>query len=191
MENSFKVAFKGMDTSRAVEAEVRAWLGKLGPLTIAAGITGGQIVIEAVHLHNQGSRHQARMELAIPGRTLLIGPDHAGNGAHEDVYVAVRNAFRALRRQMAEDRERRQAQRVEVQEGWAGGRVTFVDPVLKFGWLANGDGREIYFHGDSVSGGIERLELGGEVHFKEESGADGPEARAVKPLPERADSPGP
>jgi cold shock CspA family protein/ribosome-associated translation inhibitor RaiA len=191
MENSFKIVFKGLDASRAVEAEVRAWLGKLAPLTTAAGITGGQITIEAVHQHNQGSRHHARMDLSIPGRALVIGPEHPGNAAHEDVYVAVRNVFRALRRQLEADRERRREQRVEVQDGWAGGRVTFVDPVLKFGWLANGEGREIYFHGDSVSGGIERLALGGEVHFREESGADGPEARAVKPLPDAALSPRP
>jgi len=31
---------------------------------------------------------------------VTVGPEHPSNGAHEDVYVAIRNAFRAARRRL-------------------------------------------------------------------------------------------
>jgi cold shock CspA family protein len=173
IQNRFQIAFKGMDVNRAIEAEVRAWLDKLAAPMVAAGITGGKIVVESVDGRHLGSRHRA----------LAIGPDHPANGAHEDVFVAVRNAFRALRRLLADEQERRQIDEIAIERGWAGGRVTFLDPVRKFGWLANVDGCEIYFHGDSVVGGIEVLALGVEVHFQQETGDEGPRATSVKPKP--------
>jgi cold shock CspA family protein len=191
MDNGFRIAFRGTDANKPAEAEVRAWLDKLAPLTAAAGVTGGQIVIEGLAQSHHGGRYRAHMELTIPGGAVVVGPDHEGNAAHEDVYVAIRNAFRGLRRRLVAivgEVAPPAPPPPERRKEWAGGRVTFVDPVLRFGWLANGEGREIYFHGDCVSGGIERLQLGVEVHFQEESGDEGPCATSVKPRPTPADS---
>ena len=93
-----QVKFKGMDANKLVEAEVRAWLQKLAPLTAAACVSGGLVVVEAAARNLEGWAHHARIELKADGGPIVVGPEHAGNNAHEDVYIAVRNAFRGLRR---------------------------------------------------------------------------------------------
>ena len=40
------------------------------------------------------------MELVLPAGSVLVGSDHPTNLPHEDVYVAIRNAFRAARREL-------------------------------------------------------------------------------------------
>jgi ribosome-associated translation inhibitor RaiA len=93
------IVFKGMDPSEAARVEVRAWLERLGPLT--SPMTGGQVVIEAVDEgRREDRRYHVRMELTLPEGLVVVGPEHPSNGAHEDVYVAIRNAFRAARRQL-------------------------------------------------------------------------------------------
>jgi ribosome-associated translation inhibitor RaiA len=93
------ITFKGMDPSEAGRVEVRAWLDRLGPLTTP--MIAGQVVIEAIDEGRRDDRrYHVRMELTMPEGVVSVGPDHPSNGAHEDVYVAIRNAFRAARRQL-------------------------------------------------------------------------------------------
>ena len=52
-----------------------------------------------------------------------------------------------------------------------------------YGFLESADGREIYFHANSVDNdGFSRLQVGQHVHFKEEEGVNGPQAIFVKPV---------
>ena len=94
-----QIIFKGTDPSEAARVEVRAWLDRLGALTTP--MIGGQVVIEAVDEgRREDRRYHVRMELTMPEGVVSVGPDHPSNGPHEDVYVAIRNAFRAARRQL-------------------------------------------------------------------------------------------
>jgi cold shock CspA family protein len=50
------------------------------------------------------------------------------------------------------------------------------------GFLESDDGREIYFHRNSVlDGAFPRLEIGAQVSFAEEAGDKGPQASTVRP----------
>ena len=50
-------------------------------------------------------------------------------------------------------------------------------PELGYGFVLGGDGREIYFHRNSVADdAFERLAIGARVAYSEEDGADGPQA---------------
>jgi Sigma 54 modulation protein / S30EA ribosomal protein len=93
-----QITFGGMDAVEVVKVEVRAWLEKLGPLTTA--MMGARVVIETVEERRKERRYSVRMELTMPEGLVVVGLDHPSNGAHEDIYVAVRNAFRAARRQL-------------------------------------------------------------------------------------------
>jgi hypothetical protein len=94
-----QIVFKGMDPTEAGRVEVRAWLDRLGALTTP--MIGGQVVIEAVDEgRREDRRYHVRMELTMPEGVVIVGPEHPSNGAHEDVYVAIRNGFRAARRQL-------------------------------------------------------------------------------------------
>ena len=51
-----------------------------------------------------------------------------------------------------------------------------------FGFLQSADGREIYFHKNSVLDGLSRLKVGTRVAFAEEADEKGPQASTVKLL---------
>jgi hypothetical protein len=93
-----QIAFGGMLASEPPRAEVHAWLDKLGALT--APMTAGRVLIEAVDRGRKPQHYRVRMDLTLPTGVVVIDYDHPNNGPHEDVYVAIRNAFRAARRQL-------------------------------------------------------------------------------------------
>ncbi len=93
-----QIAFVGTTASEPPRAEVYAWLAKLGLLT--ASMTEGRVVIEAVDQDHKERRYRVRMDLTMPHGVVTVGHDHPNNGAHEDIYVAIRNAFRAGRREL-------------------------------------------------------------------------------------------
>jgi ribosome-associated translation inhibitor RaiA len=98
------VVFEGLPSTEAVKVEVRAWLERLGVLTIS--MTAGRVVIAAVDENRKEDRkrkeqrYRVAIELSMPDGVVVVGPEDPSNAAHEDVYVAVRNAFRAARRQL-------------------------------------------------------------------------------------------
>ena len=101
-----------VDVTDGPKAEVRAWLEKLGALT--APMTAGRVFIEGVDQGRKPRQYHVRMELTLPDGVVVVGPDHPSNGAHEDVYVAIRNAFRAARRQLGAHVQTRPAAAVVV-----------------------------------------------------------------------------
>lgn len=93
-----QITFGGMVASEPARAEVHAWLARLGALT--ATTTAGQVLIEAVDRGRKEGHYRVRMDLTMPTGVVVVDYDHPNNGPHEDVYVAIRNAFRAARRQL-------------------------------------------------------------------------------------------
>jgi len=58
--------------------------------------------------------------------------------------------------------------------------VVKIFPGEGYGFLEDDEGREIYFHRNSVlDGAFQRLEVGSEVRFAEEAGEKGPQASSV------------
>ena len=98
-----QVAFGGMPASEPARVEVYAWLERLGALT--APMTAGQVLIEAVDRGHKEPHYRVRMDLTLPTGVVAVDYDHPSNRPHEDVYVAIRNAFRAARRQLDALRE--------------------------------------------------------------------------------------
>lgn len=94
-----RITFKGIDRSEAVEARVHEHLAKLDRL--CSTILRCDVVIESPHRHqHRGRQFEVRIELSVPGRVIEVSHDPGGGGAHEDVYVAVRDSFLAARRQL-------------------------------------------------------------------------------------------
>jgi ribosomal subunit interface protein len=106
MNKPLQVLFKGVDRSDAVEAHVRQKVAKLEHFH--PQITGCRVTIALPHNHHQQGKHfDVRVELSVPGKEILVNREH-GN---EDMYMALRDAFDAARRQL-DDHLR--AQRGEV-----------------------------------------------------------------------------
>jgi cold shock CspA family protein len=102
--------------------------------------------------------------------------------AHDEILLSIRVAFDAARRKL-QDYARRRRGVVKLHEGAPHARVTRLFPDDGFGFLETADGREIYFHENSVlDAGFSGLKIGTEVHFAEERGEKGPQATTVTPV---------
>ena len=105
METPLRISFRNMDPSEAVEANVREKAAKLE--RFFDRITSCRVVVEAPHRHrHKGKLYNVRIDLAVPGKALVVTHSGPKNHAHEDVYVAIRDAFGAAARQL-EDHARK------------------------------------------------------------------------------------
>lgn len=93
-----KITFKGLDASGAVEERVNQLAARL--ITAHPEVSRCDVVVETPHRHHRAGRQfHVRIELGVPGRILAVSHDPGDDGAHEDVYVAIRDSFDAARRQ--------------------------------------------------------------------------------------------
>jgi ribosomal subunit interface protein len=168
-----------MEPSPAVEANIREKAVKLEQFY--DGIMSCRITVEAPHgHHHQGKLYQVHIDLRVPDAELVVTHErHHKDHAHEDVYVAIRDAFDAMKRQL-EDHVRKRRGKVKQHELPAGGHVISLHPEEDYGKLKTPEGRVIYFHRNSVlKNAFDMLEIGSEVRFTEEEGEQGPQASSV------------
>lgn len=178
MRLPLQITLRGMEPSAAMETRIRELAGRLD--RFSAQIMRCQVIVEAPHRHqHQGALYEAHIHVTVPGSELTASREHRALHSHEDVYVALRDAFRAMRRQL-EDYERERRQDVKHHEPQPVGWIAELSPLEDFGRIETDDGRSLYFHRNSVVGAdFERLTTGTEVRFVEESGERGPQASTV------------
>ena len=64
-------------------------------------IVSCRVLIEAPHRHHQQGRlYRVRIEIGVPGEHIVVGRSPDEDSAHADPHVAVRDAFRAAKRQL-------------------------------------------------------------------------------------------
>lgn len=96
----FAVEFHNMEPSDAVRTRAEQLLGKL--LRASPTIIRGTMTIESRHRHHhQGNVYHVCLNLHLPGRDIVVSHDPERNHAHEDVYVAIRDACDAAKKQLA------------------------------------------------------------------------------------------
>ncbi len=178
MKLSPQITFQNMEPSDAMEQNIRERAQKLDQFYDR--IMSCRVMVEAQHRHHrQGNVFHVRIDLTVPGRELVVSRDPGKDHAHEDVYVAIRDAFDAARRQL-EDFGRRQRSEVKAHEVQMHGRISQLNPSEDYGIIETLDRREIYFHRHSVVNfDFDKLEVGERVRFNEEMGDMGPQASSV------------
>jgi ribosome-associated translation inhibitor RaiA len=96
----FTVVFHNMEPSDAVRVRAEHLLDKL--LRFSPTIIRGTLTVEARHRHHhQGNVYHVSLNLHLPGRDIAVSHDPELNHAHEDVYVALRDACDAAKKQLA------------------------------------------------------------------------------------------
>ena len=180
-----QTTFRNMLPSEAVARAIEKHMECLG--RFSDRIMGCRVVVEARHhRHHQGNLFHVRIDMTVAGGEIVVSREPALHQAHEDVYVALRDAFDAARRRL-EDYERRHRRQVKAHEIAPRGRIAFLDYAEGYGFLETPDGREIYFHRNSVlDADFERLEAGDLVRFHEEEGEKGPQASTIRLAEKRA-----
>ena len=178
MKQPLQITFHNMESSEVMEANIRDTAKNLS--RFYDQIMSCRVVVEAHHRHRgQGNLYHVHIELTVPGAKLVAsrGPDL--HHEHEDASVAIRDAFDAIRQQL-KAYARRQRGDIKAHEIPPYGRISQLHPEEDYGRIKTSDGRDIYFHRDSViEGHFDDLEIGSEVRFSEEEGELGPQASTV------------
>ena len=199
MKIPLQITFRNIPPSEAIENNVREKAAKLDSLY--DGIVSCRVIVEAPHRHHhKGKAYQVSIDITVPGGEIVVnrapkrldGPrpeelenlieshEPSKHGAHEDLYVAIRDAFNAATRQL-QDHARRRRGKIKIHESTPLARVAKIFPMQDYGFLQTPDGREIYFHKNSVLlPGFDRLEVGTEVYYAEELGEKGLQASTVR-----------
>jgi cold shock CspA family protein len=183
------VAFRDFPPSEAVERAIAAAAERLD--RYHPHVTSCRVTVGAPHRHHRKGRlFHVRIDLTVPGAELVVNREPPERHAHENVYLAVRDAFRAARR-LLQDQIRVRTGRVKAHAEAPRARVARILREEGYGFLETADGKEVYFHRNSVAGGaFARLEVGDEVRYREEEGERGPQATFVRPAPRRRPVPG-
>lgn len=102
-----QVTFRNMTPSDALAAKIRERCADLE--RFCDQIMSCRVVVELHHRHHaQGNLYHVRITLRVPGAELVVGREPPEHHAHEDGYVAVRDAFDEIRRQLEDHvRQRR------------------------------------------------------------------------------------
>jgi cold shock CspA family protein/ribosome-associated translation inhibitor RaiA len=177
-----EVSFKGMEPSPALETRIRERAARLE--RFADRILRCHVTVEAPHRHHrQGNLFAVRIMIDVPGGQVAVTHDNPQDHAHEDAHVAVRDAFAAAVRRL-EDHVRRLDGDVKRHEpAMVPGRVLRFVAGDDYGFIATHDGRDVYFHRNSVAqDGFDRLRVGDRVHLTLAEGDKGLQAVTVHPV---------
>jgi cold shock CspA family protein len=141
------------------------------------------VTIDTPHHHqHKGHLYSVTVDLHLPGKEVVAGGERRHHHAHEDVYVAIRDAFNAVTRQV-EDYARHQRGEIKRHEVPDHGQVTKL--FVGYGFAETPDGTQVYFHENSViGGGFRLLKVGDKVRIVQAEGESdkGPQASTITPI---------
>lgn len=183
MEVAPQIVFEDMESSEFVEARIQEEIDKLEQFHDR--ITKCRVVVSEPHRHHhKGKLFNVRIHLTMPGGgDIHVNQKNHDKHAHEDIYVAIRDAFSAARRQLQDHGRKRSGHMSKSHETPPHGRIARLFTDSGYGFIESSDGRDIYFHENSVANdGFADLEVGQEVRFSEEVGDQGPQATIVTPV---------
>lgn len=178
MQTPPEIAFHHSEPSDAVREAVAVQAQRLEKFSDR--ITSCHVAISKAARHQTGELSRVSLRVSMPGhKDVVVDRAHGDEPEREHAVVAVRDAFDAAIRQI-EDAMRDLRGEVKRHETPAHGRVSRFLAGEDCGFIETPDGREIYFHRNSVvDGGFDTLETGSEVRFVEEQGEKGAQASSV------------
>jgi ribosomal subunit interface protein len=173
MQVPLQITVRDVPHSSALDARIRdkaAKLEEFDPRIISCHVT----VQESGKHQHQGRLFAVRIDLRVPGREIAVTREH-----HEDVFVALRDAFDSAKRQL-EDVVREKRGDVKAHDVPQHGKIARLSVDEGYGFIETGEGRELYFSRENVvHPTFEHLKTGMAVQFIEELAADGPQAKRV------------
>lgn len=99
MSNEFQVVFHNIDQSTALIDNINKRIEKLQ--RYSSDIIGGRVVLDSPHNnHHKGKVFSVTLEIHSSSKEVVVRQGQHDKPAHEDIYVAVRDAFNAAERQL-------------------------------------------------------------------------------------------
>jgi cold shock CspA family protein len=191
-----QITFRNGQASPEAELWIRSEAAKLQ--AFYSRIMGCRVAIQKSRHQRQGSPYHVRIDLTVPGGELVVKHEPTlrtqarqlgeteikkhleARKLHKQLRRAINEAFKAAGRRL-QDYARRQRGDVKLRQPRPQATVKQLFPDKGYGFLLTPEGREIYFHRESVlNRGFGRLRVGTIVTFAEEQGEKGPQASSMR-----------
>jgi cold shock CspA family protein len=182
MQTEPQIDFQGIEPSVERRQKILQQIKKLEDIYGRA--TACRVVVKGPGAHHRtGGLYEIHLLLALPDRRdVAIERTPPQDERFQDFDFALNDTFKRARRRL-QDQVRRMRGKVKHHETAPTAVVKKLMAEEGYGFLESADGREIYFHRNSVEdSGFDSLKPGARVRFKEEEGRDGPQASRVTPL---------
>jgi cold shock CspA family protein len=177
MDLPLDIRFRNMEPDPGLESAIRKRASHLEHYF--EHIIACRILLELPHRHHhEGRLFHMRIDVTVPGEEIVVSHDTGRAKGHENMQLAVNEAFGALERRL-EDYVRKLRGQEKVHPEQPRGKVVRLFPYEGYGFIETDEGREVYFHRNSVIEGFNRLEVGSPVRFVEEPGLEGAQASTV------------
>jgi cold shock CspA family protein/ribosome-associated translation inhibitor RaiA len=181
MQEPLEIVFHQLDSSPALEAEIRKRAAKLAKLYDR--ITHCRVALEALHRqHRTGNVVECRIALLVPGGEVVVSREPRKvkeRYAEPELRTVIRDAFKAAERQLKDYKDQLQGE-VKPHDAPFQGQIAELDPGREFGFILTNTGARLYFHRNSLlDGTFEALKPGDAVHYIETTGDTGPTASKV------------
>ncbi|HSW14698.1 MAG TPA: HPF/RaiA family ribosome-associated protein [Solimonas sp.] len=99
MQVPLEISFRNMEPSAAIEQRVRRLMDRLAHA--CARVVSCRVMVELVNRRQQqGNLFRMRVDLRVPNAEIVASRDPATRQAHEDVYIAICDAFDHVRSQL-------------------------------------------------------------------------------------------
>ena len=99
MTHEFQIVFRNIDQTDALVDAVEKRINKLE--RYCDQIITGRVVLDSPHNnHHKGKVYSVGLEIRTPSKEVRVNQEQHDNHAHEDLYVAIRDAFNAAERQL-------------------------------------------------------------------------------------------
>jgi ribosomal subunit interface protein len=99
MNTPLKISYHGVDASPAIEARIQERVARLERFN--PRITSCEVAVEEPHhRHKKGNLFSVRLLIRTPTGEVVINRAGPEDHAHEDFYVALRDAFDAAQRKL-------------------------------------------------------------------------------------------
>lgn len=167
------VQITAKDISPALELKIRQRAKKLS--RYCGRITSCRVVLESLqrHKHN-GKLYTARIDVTVPGKEFVVTHKY-----DQDIYIAIREAFNAIERQLGEYSHMRKGH-VKTHENVMHGHVKKLVSKEGYGFIEGVDGNEYYFSLTNMSHPqFAQLNIGDSVEYISQTQNEGRQAHHV------------
>lgn len=181
MQIPLDIMYRDVEKTSALEGLIRSKVEKLEE--VCDHIMGCRVAVEKTHERPEhGSPYRVRVDVTVPpGHEVAATKNPGDTVQYVPLETVIRDAFDATRRQLVELVDKQQSHTKSHPEQSVAGIVTQLMPENDYGFLKSLDGREVYFHRNSVlQGDFDRLTVGTGVQFFLSEGEKGPQASTVK-----------
>ncbi len=181
MQLPLEISYRNVNKTEALESLIHEKTEKLEQ--VCDYMTSCRVAVEEIQKHQRsGNPFRVRVDITVPpGHEIVAKKEPGEEEMHKQLPTVIRDTFDAARRQLQELVER---QREEVKSHPEQQVEAVVGKLFRkhgYGFIRTIDGREVYFHKNSVlNDDFERLEVGTGVRFEETEGEKGPQATTVQ-----------